>query len=86
MNIDCGIVTSKRTISLDTQHIAENVLNNLSFRKQCNVVSCVALFLLLLISAGHLTIYIVYAPKTKQLALWIFLVFSIMYFLSFRTV
>ena len=76
-------VTSKRTVSLNTQRIAQNVLGNLSCRKQCNIASCVALFFLLLMSGGHLVLYIVYGRNTKHLALWIFLVISIMYFLQF---
>lgn len=71
--------------------IVEDIRNKLSCRKHVSPVGILILFAYLSISAGHFIIFYVYANytydfnfgKINRPGVWIFLTFSILYFLQF---
>eukprot|EP00943_MAST-04B_sp_MAST-4B-sp1_P000194 g194.t1 len=87
-DVSAAYNTRKRALSVNSKQIVRAVLNNLSWR-HIGWIGFAALFTMLLVSAGQFIIFFVYADgqadfkKIGRPMVWVFLLFSILYFLRF---
>ena len=80
-----------RALSTNTKNIAQKIVDNLSFRKHVRFRGSIILFMILIISATHFTIFFLYANtgnssrfyRISRPFVWVFLSFSIVYVLRF---